>query len=73
VVTFLRRRLLEADNVDALRVHRAHHMPAGPVLARSVDPLKDDQHSVTTVRVQLSLQVGDATQIVLKLGLALVL
>jgi|RhiMetdeSRZDD1v2_1073273.scaffolds.fasta_scaffold55148_7 hypothetical protein len=48
-------------------------MPAGPVLARSVDPLKDDQQAVTTVRVQLSLQVGDATQIVLKLGLALVL
>jgi hypothetical protein len=51
VVALLLRGLLEADNVDALRVHRADHMPAGPVLARSVDPLKDDQQAVTAIRV----------------------
>ena len=37
------RRLLEARDLHALRIHGADHVPAGAVLAGPVDALQDDQ------------------------------
>src|SRR5262245_59955232 len=65
VVAFLRRRLLETDDVDPLRVHSTYDMPASPVLSRSINPLKNNQQTVTTIGVELSLQIGNAIQVVL--------
>jgi hypothetical protein len=48
-------------------------MPTGPVLARSINPLQDYEQRVPAVGVKLSLQIGDAAQIVLEFGLGLVL
>jgi hypothetical protein len=47
-------------------------MPAGPVLAGSIDPLKDNQQTVTAIGVEFSLQFRNATQIALELGLGLI-
>jgi hypothetical protein len=47
-------------------------MPASPVLASSIDSLKDDQQTVTAIGVELTLQFRDAIQIVLQLGLGLI-
>jgi hypothetical protein len=72
VVALFRRRLFEPRDTYALRVHCTHDMPASPVLAGSIDSLKDDQQTVTAIGVQLTLQFRDAIQIVLQLGLGLI-
>ena len=72
VVALFRRWLLETHNIDPLRVHCAHDMPTRPVLARSINPLQDNEQRVPAVGVKFSLQIGDAAQIVLELGLDVV-
>ena len=65
--------MLEPHDVHALGVHRANDVPAGTVLAGSIDPLQDNQQTVAAIGVELSLQFGDAGQVMLELGLRLIL
>jgi hypothetical protein len=52
VVELGRARLLEADDLAALRVDPRHHVLDGAVLAGGIHRLKDQQQRVAVVRVQ---------------------
>ena len=52
-------RLLEADDVAALRVHARHHVLDRTVLARRVHRLHHEQHRPAVLRVQLVLHLGE--------------
>jgi hypothetical protein len=49
---FERRRLLEAGDVDALRVDAAEHVPDRAVLAAGVHRLQDDEDRVFVLGVE---------------------
>jgi hypothetical protein len=59
VVEFLRGRDLEAADVDALRVHPAHDVPDGAVLAAGVEGLQAHEHAVGALGGQPRLVVGE--------------
>ena len=58
VVELLVRRLLEAEDLAALRVHARHHVLDRAVLAGGVHRLKDDQHGVDVGRIEQLLRLG---------------
>ena len=63
VVQFLGRRLLEAEDLAALRIDAAHDVLDRPVLAGRVHRLQDDQHRVPVVRVEEVLGLGQVGQV----------
>jgi hypothetical protein len=56
VFQFLGARLFETENLAALRINPGHDVPDGPVLAGSVQSLKDQQQCITVGRVVKLLQ-----------------
>src|SRR5215467_1749835 len=57
VVEFFGGRRLEAVDEAALRVESRHHMLDGPVLARSIHGLQNDQKCVGILGIQLALEL----------------
>ena len=66
VIKLLRRRDLEAVDVDTLRIHAAHHMTNRPVLARRIQRLQHDQHAPRVLRRQPRLVLGQQPHAVLE-------
>src|ERR1035441_5247933 len=56
VLKFLCSRLLETENLTALRIDTGHDMPDGAVLARSIHSLKNQQQGIMVGRVVELLQ-----------------
>ena len=56
VLQFLGTRLLETENLAALRINPGHDVPDGAILACSVHPLKNQQQRIAVGRVVKALQ-----------------
>ena len=70
VVEFLGRRLLEAVDLAALRIHARHDVLDRAVLAGGVHRLEDDQHRIAVVGVEQFLRVAEilAARVEIRLG-----
>ena len=66
VVELLGRRLLEAEDLAALRVHAGHDVLDRPVLAGRVHRLEDDQHRVAVVGVEQVLGLGQVREVLVE-------
>ena len=57
---------LKDVTVQPLRIEGGEHVADGPVLARSIDALKHDQHGMTRVGVHLVLQLPEPPAILVQ-------
>ena len=73
VFQFLGRGRLETGHVHALRVHPAHHVADGPVLAGGVERLDDHQQAIRVLGGQARLVFTEEFDAFLQQALALVL
>src|ERR1043165_3768319 len=65
VLQLLRTRVLEAEDLAALRIDAGHHVLDGTVLSCGIHSLKDDQESIAVVSIEQVLQLA---QLLLVLG-----
>ena len=66
MVEFLGRRLLEAEDLAALRIHAGHDVLDGAVLAGGVHRLKNQQHRPGVVGVNEFLDFGELLPVLLQ-------
>ena len=61
VIKFLFTGLLEAVDLDSVRVHAAHHTPDGAVLSRGIHCLENAEQTIAVVGIHHILQSVDFT------------
>ena len=65
MLQFLGARLLETENLAALRIDPGHDVPDGAVLAGGIHPLKDQQECITVRGIMEALQRAEGLHVFL--------